>query len=65
MFLSPAQQTRLATLQAARDSLAMGQAVAEVEYAGGRTVYSKADINLLDRLIAELTSGYGTVRRRL
>jgi gpW len=67
MALTDAQQQRLAALTAARDKLIMGQAVAELDYAGGeRTVFTKADLNRLDREIALLTQGgYGNVRVRL
>ena len=64
--LTSDQQARLALLQAARDKLIMGQAIAEVEYAGEKRVYAKADMNRLDREIDLLTSAsYGSVRIRL
>jgi hypothetical protein len=54
MALSPADAARLSSLFAARDSLISVVAVAEVEYAGQRTVYAKADLARLDREIQEL-----------
>lgn len=71
MALSDADQARLTSLLAARDKLAMGQLVAEVEYNGERRSFSKPDIGLLNDLIGGLQrqagecSPYGTVRIRL
>ena len=64
-MLSPDQQARLEMLQAARDKLIMGQAIASVEYAGERREYTKADLTRLDRAIDELQHRYGSVRLRL
>lgn len=69
--LSAQDQARLTAFWAARDKLAMGQLVAEVEYNGERRLFSKPDVGLLNDLIAQLErqaclgSAYGTVRVRL
>ncbi len=66
MLLTDQQTADLANLQAARMKIAMGQAVAETEYAGQRTVFAKADLPTLDRLIDQLAGrAYGTVRTRM
>lgn len=65
MPLSPQDQADLLALKAARLRVASGTAVSEVEYAGERRAYARADIPTLDRLIAALEGGYGTVRVRL
>jgi hypothetical protein len=64
-MLTPDQLARLRMLRDARDQLAMGKAVASIEYAGERREFAKADLPTLDRLIGELTGGYGTVRIRM
>ncbi len=55
MALSTDQQTRLTNLRTAYDALITGQQVAEVEYAGTRTVYSRADPGSIARLKDTIT----------
>lgn len=62
MALSDADAARLAALQAARDKLIMGVAVAEIEYNGERRSFAKADLQTLKDEIAALTAGFGTNR---
>ncbi len=56
MPLSTADAMRLAQLQGARDALISGTQTAEIEFAGQRTVYAKADMSRLDREIQALQS---------
>lgn len=72
MALSTADAARLVILQAARDKLIAGQAIAEIEYNGERRSYARADLQRLDDEITALNAGlgacrprYGTVRQRL
>ena len=65
MALSPSDQARLTALTTARDNLISGKAIAEVDYNGEKRVYAKGDLVRLDREIAGLNGGYGTMRVRL
>jgi predicted transcriptional regulator len=56
MALTSDQAARLSRLQTAYDNLISGAAVAEVEYAGQRTLYAKADLPRLRREIDELNA---------
>ena len=65
MALSDADAARLVLLQGARDKLMMGQAIAEVEYAGEKRRFAPADMGRLEREIARLNGVYGAIRTRL
>jgi hypothetical protein len=64
MALTAQEAARLATLRAQRDALAGGTAVSEIEYAGQRTAFAKANPDFLLQQIEELEAKERSPRRR-